>query len=279
MRRTSPAPSRPDRPVARTVLITGASAGIGAALARTYAAQGWDLILTARREGPLEALADELSGVHGVTATVIPEDLSDPAAPGWLIAAIAARGLTVDGLVNNAGFSRVTGFLDTDLAAHRAMIQVMLTAPVELSRLLLPGMIQRGFGRVLNVASLAGQMPATGGDTLYGPIKSFLIKASQGLYLEAQGTGVHVTVLNPGYTLTEFHDVNGSREQVSTAYPAWMWMDAARVAQIGYDACEAGRPSVTPGVMNNLMAGLARFLPDGLALRMVENHAKRLDRI
>jgi len=265
--------------VSRAVLITGASAGIGAALARVYASEGWNLILTARREAPLLALADELATAHGVAATVIPEDLSDPAAPERLVAAIATRGLIVDGLVNNAGFSRVTGFLDTDLGAHRAMIQGMLTAPVELSRLLLPGMIERGFGRVLNVASLAGRMPATGGDTLYGPIKSFLIKASQGLHLETQGTGVHVTVLNPGYTLTEFHDVNGSREQVSTAYPPWMWMDAARVARIGCDACEANRPSVTPGVMNNVMAGLARFLPDGLALRMVANHAKRLERL
>ena len=151
-----------------TVLITGASAGIGAALARTYAARGWNLILTARREGPLQALADELTAAHPVTATVISEDLSDPAAPERLVAAIAARGLTVDGLVNNAGFSRVTGFLATDLTAHRAMIQVMLSAPIALSRLLLPGMVERGFGRVLNVASLAGQMPATGGDTLYG---------------------------------------------------------------------------------------------------------------
>ena len=263
----------------RTVLITGASAGIGAALARTYAGRGWNLILTARRDAPLNALAEAAAAAYGAATVVIPEDLADPAAPERLVADIAARGLVVDGLVNNAGFSRVAGFLDTDLSAHRAMIQVMLTAPVELSRLLLPGMVERRFGRVLNVASLAGQMPATGGDTLYGPIKSFLIKASQGLHLETQGTGVHVTVLNPGYTLTEFHDVNGSREQVSSAYPAWMWMDAARVARIGYDACEANRPSVTPGVMNNVMAGLARFLPDGLALRMVANHAKRLERI
>lgn len=263
----------------RTVLITGASAGIGAALARTYAARGWNLILTARREGPLQALADELTAAHPVSATVISEDLADPAAPERLVAAIAARGLSVDGLVNNAGFSRVTGFLATDLTAHRAMIQVMLSAPIALSRLLLPGMIERGFGRVLNVASLAGQMPATGGDTLYGPIKSFLIKASQGLHLETRGTGVHVTVLNPGYTLTEFHDVNGSRDQVSKAYPAWMWMAADRVARIGYDACEANRPSVTPGIMNNIMAGLARFLPDSMALNMVANHARRLDRI
>ena len=263
----------------RTVLITGASAGIGAALARVYASRGWDLILTARRQGPLQALADELTTAHGVAATVIPEDLGDPAAPERLVAAIAARGLTVDGLVNSAGFSRVTGFLDTDLDAHRAMIQVMLTAPIELSRLLLPCMIQRGFGRVLNVASLAGQMPATGGDTLYGPIKSFLIKASQGLWLETRGTGVHVTALCPGYTYTEFHDVNGSREQVSSAYPKWMWMEADRVARIGWEAVEANRPRVTPGVANNVLAALGGLLPDSLALKMVGGHAKRLDRL
>ncbi|MET4684113.1 SDR family NAD(P)-dependent oxidoreductase [Brevundimonas faecalis] len=263
----------------RTILITGASAGIGAALARECAARGYDLILTARREGPLQALADELQARYGAAAAVLLADLADPEAPVRLVADIAARGLTVDGLINNAGFSRTTGFLSTDPAAHSAMIRVMLTAPVELSRLLLPGMVERGWGRVLNVASLAGQMPATGGDTLYGPIKSFLIKASQGLWLEMRGTGVHVTALCPGYTYTEFHDVNGSREQVSAAYPRWMWMDADRVARIGWDAVEANRPRVTPGVMNNVLAALGGLLPDALALKMVGGHAKRLDRL
>ncbi len=255
-------PSRP-RPV---VLITGASAGIGAALARIYAANGWDLILTARRETPLLALAAELA-LSGAASTILTDDLADPAAPRRLFDAILAKGLTVDGLINNAGFSRTDGFLTTDPAAHRAMIQVMLAAPVELARLFAPGMVERGYGRILNVASLAGQMPATGGDTLYGPIKSFL------------GTGVHVTALCPGYTLTEFHDANGTREQVSSAYPAWMWQTADHVARVGYEACEANRPKVTPGVMNNLLAGLAKHLPDGVALTMVGGHAKRLKRI
>mgnify|MGYP001637579564 CR=1 FL=1 len=263
----------------RTILITGASAGIGAALARVCAARGHDLILTARREGPLQALAEELAAAHGVAATVIVADLAEPEAPVRLAEAIAARGLSVDGLINNAGFSRTTGFLTTDPADHAAMIRVMLSAPVELSRLVLPGMVARGWGRVLNVASLAGQMPATGGDTLYGPIKSFLIKASQGLWLETQGTGVHVTALCPGYTYTEFHDVNGSRDQVSAAYPKWMWMDADRVARIGWDAVEANRPRVTPGFANNVLAALGGLLPDALALKMVGGHAKRLDRL
>lgn len=262
----------------RTVLITGASAGIGAALARVFAAEGWDLILTARREGPLQALAAELVRL-GSAATVIPEDLADPAAPRRLFEAIAQRGLAVDGLVNNAGFSRTAGFLNTDPEAHAAMIRVMLAAPVELARLFAPDMVARGYGRILNVASLAGQMPATGGDTLYGPIKSFLIKASQGLHLELRGTGVHVTALCPGYTLTEFHDVNGTRDEVSSAYPAWMWQTAEHVARVGYEAVEANRPKVTPGVMNNLLAGLAKHLPDRIALNMVGGHAKRLKRI
>ncbi len=263
----------------RTVLITGASAGIGAALARVCAARGHDLILTARREGPLQALAEELAAAHGVAATVVVADLAEPEAPARLVEAIATRGVSVDGLINNAGFSRTTGFLATDPADHAAMIRVMLSAPVELSRLVLPGMVARGWGRVLNVASLAGQMPATGGDTLYGPIKSFLIKASQGLWLETQGTGVHVTALCPGYTYTEFHDVNGSRDQVSAAYPKWMWMDADRVARIGWDAVEANRPRVTPGVANNVLAALGGLLPDALALKMVGGHARRLDRL
>jgi short-subunit dehydrogenase len=264
--------------VRRTALITGASAGIGAALARVFADKGWDLVLTARREGPLRALADELAAT-GAAVTILAGDLADPDAPRRLFEAIEAKGLVIDGLVNNAGFSRTAGFLNTDPEAHAAMIRVMLTAPVELARLFAPGMVERGHGRILNVASLAGRMPATGGDTLYGPIKSFLIKASQGLHLELRGTGVHVTALCPGYTLTEFHDANGTRAEVAAAYPAWMWMDAGRVARIGYAAVEANRAAVTPGVMNNLLAGLAKHLPDRMALAMVGGHARRLKRI
>lgn len=265
--------------IRRRVLVTGASAGIGSALARVYAEKGWDLILTARREAALAALADELRAAHGIDAVVIPADLSDPQAPAALMAEIDRRGLVADGLVNNAGFSRTEGFLKADPADHAAMIAVMLSAPVTLSRLVAPAMVQRGYGRILNVASLAGQMPATGGDTLYGPIKSFLIKASQGLHLELSGTGVHVTALCPGYTLTEFHDANGTRKEVSAAYPAWMWQTADHVARVGHDAVEANRPRVTPGVMNNLLAGLAKHLPDAVALRMVGGHARRLKRM
>ena len=265
--------------VKRTALITGASAGIGAALARVYAEKGWDLILVARREAPLQSLARALSVDHSVSATVLTADLAVSDEPHRLFATVEARGLKVDALVNNAGFSRTTGFLATSPEDHAAMIDVMLTAPITLSRLLLPGMVERSFGRVLNVASLAGLMPATGGDTLYGPIKSFLIKASAGLHLELAGTGVHVTALCPGYTLTEFHDVNGSREEVSSAYPAWMWQTAEHVARVGYAAVEANRPRVIPGWRNNLLAAIPKLLPDALALKIISGHARRLKRI
>lgn len=265
--------------IRRTALITGASAGIGAALVREYARNGWNLILTARREAALETLAAELKASHGVDAAVIAADLADPAAPAALVAEIGRRGLTVDGLVNNAGFSNTAGFIETDPADQQAMLQVMLLAPVELARQLAPGMVERGFGRILNVASLAGTMPATGGDTLYGPIKSFLIKASAGLWLEMRGTGVHVTALCPGYTYSEFHDVNGSRAEVTAAYPKWMWQTADHVARVGYQAMEANRPCVIPGWRNNMLAAIPKLLPNNVALNIIGGHAKRLKRI
>ena len=247
-------------------------------MARLYAAEGWDLILTARRQAPLEALATGLR-TNATTVTVLTADLATPGAPGALVEQIAARGLIVDGLVNNAGYSRTTGFLATDPAQHADMIRVMLTAPVELSRLLLPGMVARGFGRIINVASIAGMMPATGGDTLYGPIKGFMIKASQGLFLETQGTGVHVTALCPGYTFTEFHDVNGSRAEVTSAYPAWMWMTAEAVARAAFDGVEANRPRVVPGWRNRLLSIIPKILPNEVALAIIAGHARRLKRI
>ncbi|WGM48905.1 hypothetical protein KOAAANKH_03819 [Brevundimonas sp. NIBR10] len=263
----------------RTVLVTGASAGIGAALAWTFVKYGWDAVLTARREPELALLADQLSEIYDARVTVLPCDLAAPGAATALVDQIGALGIQIDALVNNAGFSRTTGFLATDPADHAAMVKVMLSAPIELSRLLIPGMVDRGFGRVLNVASLAGLMPATGGDTLYGPIKGFLIKASAGLHLELEGTGVHVTALCPGYTLTEFHDVNGSREEVSSAYPAWMWQTANQVARVGYAAVEANRARVVPGWRNTLLAAIPKLLPDALALKIIGGHARRLKRI
>jgi len=261
------------------VLVTGASAGIGAAFARLYAGRGWDVVLTARRQPSLEALAAELGQGYGGRHHVVVADLGLEGGAQALIQTLGERGLVVDGLVNNAGYSMTNGFLASSPADQSAMIRLMLEAPVVLSRALVPAMVERGFGRVINVASLAGLMPATGGDTLYGPIKSFLIKASQGLHLEMRETGVHVTALCPGYTYSEFHDVNGSRDQVSSAYPPWMWMTAEAVAQAGIAGVEANRPRVVPGWRNRMLAVLPKLLPNAVALRIVGRHAQRLGRL
>jgi uncharacterized protein len=261
------------------MLITGASAGLGKGFARLYAAHGWDLVLTARRAGRLEALAAELHARHGCQVITIPLDLAEAGAADRLVDAVEARGRHVDGLLNNAGYSLTGGFLSLSPIQHAGMLAVMAAVPVALSRRVAPGMAARGFGRILNVASLAGFLPATGGDTLYGPLKSFLIKASQGLHLELKGTGVHVTALCPGYTLTEFHDANGSRAAVSTAYPRWMWMEAEPVIRAGYEACEANRPVSIPGAFNRFMSVAARITPTGWALTMAGRHARRLGRM
>ena len=263
----------------RTIAITGASAGIGAALARVCAAQGHDLILIARREGPLQALSAELEAAHGIRAHVITADLAEPGAAQALHDTIAARGLGVDGLVNNAGFSRTTGFAETDPEAQAAMLRVMLTVPVELCRLYLPRLKAQGWGRIINVASMAGFLQATGGDTLYGPIKSFLIRFSQGLWIENEGTGVHVSALCPGYTYTEFHDVNGSRQQVSAAYPKWMWLEADRVAREAWAAVEANQPRCIPGRRYRALGLASKLLPDRMGLRTAARHARRLKRV
>jgi uncharacterized protein len=258
----------------RRAIVTGASAGIGEAFARELARRGFDVVLTARRTERLEALATELRERHAIEAIVAPLDLARPDAAEALVAALSDQGLHIDMLINNAGYG-LTGYLDEQpWDAHAAFIQVMMTAPTELAWRLLPGMKQRGYGRIVNVASLAGLVPGSAGHTLYGASKAYLIKFSQSLALETAGTGVHVTALCPGFTYSEFHDVNGARPLVSKM-PGYMWMDAATVAREGLDAVEAGTPVYVNGRMNRFIKWLFKVLPDGLALRMTERQGKR----
>lgn len=269
---TAQHPAKGARMAAGTALITGASAGLGAAFARAYAARGHDLVLTARRAGRLEALADALHDEHGISVEVIPADLADPKAPEDLWREIAARGCRIDVLVNNAGYGLDARFTDLPWQAHRDFIQVMVTACMHLARLALPPMQARGHGRIINVASLAGFMPGSHGHTLYGAAKSFLIKASQSLAIETAGTGVHVTALCPGFTRSEFHDVNGTRAQVN-ALPAWMWMPPEPVVEAAIAAVERGDPVVIPGPVNRVLAWLARHLPQRLVFNLSRRRA------
>jgi hypothetical protein len=252
-------------------LVTGASSGIGEAIAREYARRGKPLVLTARRVDRLEALAAELRAQ--VPVTVLPADLADRDAPAQLFAATNARGLFVDTLVNNAGYGVPGRFLSAGWRTHADFLQVMVAAVGELTHLYLPAMEAAGRGRILNVASLAGLVPASPGHTLYGATKAWLIRFSECLALEVAPRGVHVTALCPGFTWTEFHDANGMRAAVSRL-PRWLWLDSATVARLGVDAVEAGRARVVTGAPNRLVAVLCKLLPDAAARALVGGHAK-----
>lgn len=265
----------------RVSLITGASAGIGAEFARQYAALGWNLVLTARRADRLEALAAELGAKYGITATVIAEDLADPAAPARLVAALAERGIDVDALINNAGYGLPGTFFSTGWQEQSAFLQVLYTAPLELAHRLLPGMAARRYGRIINVASLAGYAAGSAGHTLYASVKSGLIKFSESLNAECAALGhtdIHCTALCPGFTWSEFHDVNGTRDDTNKM-PKWMWMDAAPVVKAGIDAVNAGHPVVVPGAANKLVATLTRILPEPLGRAMVASQSSRYRRM
>jgi short-subunit dehydrogenase len=259
----------------RLALVTGASAGIGAAFARILASHGYDVALTARRGDRLEKLAEEISLRYGVETLTVTADLAEPEAPGHILDHLTAHGRTVDALVNNAGYGLGGAYADTRWEDQKAFIQVMMTAPAELAHRVLPGMMHRRFGRIVNVASLAGLVPGSAGHTLYGASKAFLVKFSQSLHLEAESQGVHVTALCPGFTYSEFHDVNGTRAQLSASTPPWLWLGADEVAAAGYEAVEANRPICVPGAPNKAIAAVAKLIPDDWALALMASQGPR----
>ena len=199
----------------RTALVTGASAGIGRAFAEVLAAHGYRLVLVARRADRLEAAAAELRQRHGIETSAITADLAEPDAPARLAAELERRGLTVDVLVNNAGYGVPGRYEQSPWARHDANLRVMVTAVCELTHRLLPGMIERKWGRIINIASLAGHVPAPAGHTLYAATKAFLVRFSESLHAEHVRDGVHTCAVCPGFTYSEFHDVTGTRAKVS----------------------------------------------------------------
>jgi len=252
-------------------LITGASAGIGAAIAREYAARGKPLVLTARREDRLRQLAAALR--RQVPCEIVVADLADPAAPETLFTATRERGLFIDTLVNNAGYGVPGAYPSSPWPTHAAFLQVMIHAVSELTWRYLPAMQAAGYGRILNVASLAGLVPGAAGHTLYAAAKSYLIKFSESLALENRAHGVHVTALCPGFTFSEFHDITGTRAQVARM-PAWMWLSAEDVARQGVDAVERGTVMLIPGRVNRLLRQVAKHLPERLARALIATRSR-----
>jgi short-subunit dehydrogenase len=253
----------------RTALITGASSGIGAAFAEVFSQHGFDTVLVARRETRLRDLANRLTEKHGITARAIAADLADPGAPAKIQDKLETDSVTVDALVNNAGYGIAQDFLDTPWEEQARFIQVLATAPAHLTRLFLPGMVERGYGRIINTSSVAALLPGMAGHTLYSGVKSFLVKTSQSLMIELRSTGVegvHVTSICPGFTHSEYHDVIRTRKFASTL-PSFMWMTADEVASQGYEAVMAGKPVYVNGHFNRLVARLARALPDAVFMK------------
>lgn len=252
-------------------LITGASSGIGEAIAREYARRGKPLVLTARRADRLHALAHELG--ESVPCHVVVADLAVRAAPQAIFAETEARGLFIDTLVNNAGYGIPGSYLIPSWETHAAFLQVMVTAVCEMTYLYLPAMQRAARGRILNIASFAALVPGSAGHTLYAGVKSFLIKFSESLGLENAGRGVNVTALCPGFTYSEFHDKTGTRDLVSKL-PKWMWLDNTVVARLGIDAVESGKPLVVPGIGYKAIRLLAKHLPDATVRRLMAKRSQ-----
>jgi short-subunit dehydrogenase len=251
----------------KTALVTGASSGIGKAFAELLAQKGYSLVLTARRGDRLEALAAELRQKHQIAAHTIVADLAQPDASQHIAGELASRGLVIDFLVNNAGYGQPGSYVNVPWADHERFMQVMVTAVLDLTYRLLPGMIERKWGRIINVASVAGMVPSPAGHTLYGASKSFLIRFSEALQSENAANGVHVTAVCPGFTWSEFHDVTGTRDRMNKM-PGIFWLKADDVVREGYDAVMKGHSVVVNGGIYRVLVWLNGALPRSLSRRV-----------
>jgi short-subunit dehydrogenase len=248
-------------------LVTGASSGIGQDFARLLAEHHHDLLLVARRTEPMERLAEELRAARGVAVTVTCADLADPAAPARLVDRIAELDIEVDVLVNNAGYMLDGHFLKFSWAQNEAYARVLALAPAELIHRLLPGMLRRGWGQVINIASAAGFMPATPFNSLYGPVKNYLVVLTRTLAAEYGAAGITFTVCCPGVVsdtgiIDTAHGHGWSRLGPLLCTPR-------QVTSAAYHAAERGRTVVAVGVASRGLAALGHVLPSSVLARLI----------
>jgi short-subunit dehydrogenase len=249
----------------RTCVVTGASQGIGAEIARQLVGRGHHVTLVARSAGKLEELATEIKDKGG-RAAVLTADLADRPARAGLLDRVSDLGLTADVLVNNAGFSTLGAVAKSDPETEMQMVEVDVVAVVDLCSRFLPGMVRRGRGAVLNVASTAAFQPLPG-QAGYAAGKAFVLSYTQSLAGELRGSGVTATTLCPGPVHTGFGERAGfAKEDAEGALPKVMWVDAAEVAKVAVDALDKGRLVAIPGAANRVAAALAQVTPRSLLL-------------
>jgi hypothetical protein len=248
-----------------TALVTGASSGIGRAIAVRLAAEGSDLVVVARRRDRLVALADELSAAHGITVEVLVADVTDPAQLATVEDRLRSGEPPVDLLVNNAGLGAHGPFVDIPLDWQQGQILLNVLAPVRLSHVALEGMIARGRGGILNVSSIAGLQPMPHVAT-YGATKAYLSSFSHALHEEVRHQGVTVTALLPGFTHSEFHDAAGMNRSM---VPGPAWMKAETVARAGLDAVSRGRAQCVPGLGYRVLAVISGLTPWSVSRRVL----------
>lgn len=251
------------RPLA---LITGASAGLGLDMTRILASRGWDVVVTARSGDDLAALAGEVAREHGTTGHAFAHDLSDPASVDRLVADVTGVGRPLDLLVNNAGFGQYGPWIEQDAEREAAQLRLNVEALTRLTRALVPAMVERGRGAVLNVASTAAFQPGPL-MAVYYATKAYVLSFSEALHHELRDTGVGVTCLCPGPTRTEFQERAGL--QASRLFSAGV-MESRPVALAGIEGALRGDRLVIPGLRNTLGAVLVRFVPRGWVLPVVE---------
>jgi uncharacterized protein len=256
-----------------TVLITGASAGIGAELARELARRSYNVTLVARRAERLSELAEELRLTHGIHADVEPCDLADADARHDLIARLEAGERKVAGVCNNAGLGTVATLLEAGVEREQQVVRLNVEAVHHLTGAFLPRMVADGAGAVLNVASTAAFQPLPGFAT-YAASKAFVQSFSEAVHAELGGTGVSVTCLCPGFTHTEFGANAGAGEK-EAMLPEFLWMEAPDVARAGIEAMVAGRRSAIPGLANRASMLGGRVAPRSLLLPLVRQVTAR----